>query len=424
MTKAYYSGSRIGGRMSRGNYSALFQDRNFLRFWASTLSADLGYGMFELAITWLVITTSHSAAVTGGVLFVEFSTYSLTAVVGPLIDSTSNKKLFITKVFPIQAGIAVIVTVLIIFRAVTLPLILLIAFLMAFLWDFPWLAQSAMLPLILKRQKLLQANSLMQAFGGGSTIFINALAGIVIAIVGVQGVSTIYAITFLASAAIMRTVNVPHTEKRSLSAGALSSSLIEGWRYVMHGARKDLRELFFVSGLQGFFSVAPILLITVISFTYLHDDVTEYGILNALLLAGGFAGNFIFGKLNPTPRIGRVMLLTTFVEGFLIALSPVTVHSIVLTDMIWFLVGSFDSIFYNGYNSYIQSTVDHDHMARVKGNAYLLRGMGRGGGNLALGILILYSGLAAGAEIFGFALALLAAFLLLARSEISKMGYV
>ncbi len=92
--------------------------------------------------------------------------------------------------------------------------------------------------------------------------------------------------------------------------------------------------------------------------------------------------------------------------------------------MIWFLVGSFDPIFYNGYNSYIQSTVDHDHMARVKGNAYLLRGMGRGGGNLALGILILYSGLAAGAEIFGFALALLAAFLLLARSEISKMGYV
>ncbi|MCL5252598.1 MAG: MFS transporter [Candidatus Thermoplasmatota archaeon] len=424
MTKAYYSGSRIGGRMSRGNYSALFQDRNFLRFWASTLSADLGYGLFELAITWLVITTSHSAAVTGGVLFVEFSTYSLTAVVGPLIDSASNKKLFITKVFPIQAGIAVIVTVLIIFRAVTVPLILLIAFLMAFLWDFPWLAQSAMLPLILKRQKLLQANSLMQAFGGGSTIFINALAGIVIAIVGVQGVSTIYAITFLASAAIMRTVNVPHTEKRSLSAGALSSSLIEGWRYVMRGARKDLRELFFVSGLQGFFSVAPILLITVISFTYLHDDVTEYGILNALLLAGGFAGNFVFGKLNPTPRIGRVMLLTTFVEGFLIALSQLAVHSIVLTDMIWFLVGSFDPIFYNGYNSYIQSTVDHDHMARVKGNAYLLRGMGRGGGNLALGILILYSGLAAGAEIFGFALALLAAFLLLARSEISKMGYV
>jgi hypothetical protein len=244
------------------------------------------------------------------------------------------------------------------------------------------------------------------------------------AFVGVQGVSTIYAVTFLASAAIMRTVNVPHTAKRTISAAALSSSLIEGWRYVMRGARSDLRELFFVSGLQGFFSVAPILLITVISFTYLHDDVTEYGILNALLLAGGFAGNFIFGKLNPTPRIGLVMLLSTLVEGFLIALSPMTVHSIVLTDIIWFLTGMFDPIFYNGYNSYIQSTVDSDHLARVKGNAYLLRGIGRGSGNLALGILILYAGLAAGAEAFGFALSLLAAVLLLARSEISRMGYV
>lgn len=409
--------------MSQGAYTDLLKDGNFVRYWLSTLSADLGYGMFELALTWLVISTTHSAAATGGVLFVEFATYSLTAVVGPVIDSGSDKRVFITRIFPVQALIAVFITFLIILRAVSLPLILIIAFLMAFLWDFPWLAQSAILPLILKRQKLLQANSMMQAFGGGSTIFINALAGVVIAIIGVQGVSAVYAITFLVSAAVMKTVNVPRMSGRPFTREVLFASLSEGWDFVMKGARRDLRELFFVSGMQGSFSVAPLLLIAVISYTYMHANVREYGVLNALLLAGGFAGNFIFGKLNRTERIGKSILVATLLEGILIAISPMTIRSIPLSDAIWFAVGCFDPIFYNGYNSYIQATVDGTHIARVKGNAYLLRGVGRGCGNIVLGFIVLYLGLQTGAAAFGTALVILPLVLLIAGSNVSRMGY-
>ncbi|MBX8644841.1 MAG: hypothetical protein KIY12_09015, partial [Thermoplasmata archaeon] len=298
-----------------------------------------------------------------------------------------------------------------------------VAFLMAVLWDFPWLAQTAILPLIMKREKLLQANSLMQAFGGGSTIFINALAGLIIAAVGVQGVSAIYAFAFMASAAVMTTVKVPPTSKPSGGDIRLFSGLREGWLYVLKGRRKDLSELFFVSGLQGFFSVAPILLMAVISFISLKGNVTEYGLLNGIFLAGGFTGNFVLGKINPTQSLGKAMLAATFAEGFLIALSVFVARNIAALDLLWFAIGCCDPVFYNSQSSYLQATVDSDHMARVKGNAYLFRGLGRGSGNLVLGVIILYFGIASGALAFGFSLIILAALLFGANSQMRKLGY-
>jgi MFS family permease len=409
--------------MGYGRYTDILKDGNFLRFWFSTLSADLGYSMFELGVTWLVISISRSAAITGAVLFVEFTAYSLTAAIGPFIDASANKKAFIVRIFPIQAGIAVAVTVLIIIHAITVPLLLLIAFIMAILWDFPWLAQSAILQTIMKRERLLQANSLMQAFGGGSTVFINALAGFVIAVAGVQGISAIYAIAFLISAAGMTTVRVPVNPNLRRDKPQFLAALKDGWRFVMKGQRKDLRELFFVSGIQGFFSVAPLLLITVTAFIILKGNVVEYGILNGLLLAGGFAGNFIFGKINPTKSIGKVLLLSMLIDGALIAVSPLAALNTTLLDVLWFSVGCFDPIFYNGYNSYIYATVDSDHVARVKGNVYLLRGLGRGAGNLVLGVVILYFGIFSGAVSFGLSLIILTVLLLFTGSKMRVMGY-
>jgi len=404
-------------------YFALLSDSNFVRYWASVLTADLGYGLFELAFTWLAITVTHSPAITGLVLFVEFSTYSLTALVGPAIDSSGDKRKFIITIFPVQAAIGVVVAFLIAYHQIGVTAILFIAFIMALLWDFPWLAQSAILPLILKRERLLRANALMQAFGGGSTILLTAMAGIVIAFIGVQGVAVIYAFTFLISAALMRTVKVPKLGDAKLSLSHIMHSLSEGWHFVMSGTRRELKELFFVSGAQGFFSIAPFLLITITSFTYFHGNVREYGILNALLLAGGFLGSIVYGKINPTGSLGRSVLLSTAIEGGLIALSPLVLSSLPLTDMLWFTVGIFDPIFYNGYNSYIQATVENTYVARVKGLAYLLRGVGRGAGNVALGFLILFAGFTFGAEFFGLMLLIIPVALLLTNASIARMGY-
>ncbi len=68
--------------MDSDSYRGIASDTDFLRFRAANMSAELGYGLFELATAWLAITESHSSFFAGTILFVEFDTYSLTFAVG------------------------------------------------------------------------------------------------------------------------------------------------------------------------------------------------------------------------------------------------------------------------------------------------------------------------------------------------------
>ena len=188
--------------MDSDSYRGIASDTDFLRFRAANMSAELGCGLFELATAWLAITESHSSFFAGTILFVEFATYSLTFAVGPLIDAHPDKKKFITWVFPVQAFLAILITAAVLAHAITVPFILLVVFLMALLWDFPWLAASVILPLILRKEQLLRANSLMFAVGGGSSVLINAMGGIALSIVGVGGASAIYAAAGLVAGAV------------------------------------------------------------------------------------------------------------------------------------------------------------------------------------------------------------------------------
>ncbi len=412
--------------MDRDSYRGIVGNTNFLRFWAANMSAELGYGLFELAIVWLAITESHSSFFAGVILFVEFATYSLTFAVGPLIDAHPDKKKFITWIFPVQALLAILITAAVLAHAITVPLILLVVFLMALLWDFPWLAASVILPLILRKEQLLRANSLMFAVGGGSSVLINAMGGIALAVVGVGGASAIYAAAFLLATLLMLTVSVPRVQvDRKEDGNVLTGRLAEGWDELMGGRRSDLRAFFFLSGIQGFFSVAPFLLIAVITAFYLkgQNGVMNFGLLNATLLAGGFAGNFVYGKINPTRRLGKSILASTAVEGILIALTPLALGYLPFLYLLWFAVGSFDPVFYTGYTSYVQATVESSMLGRMKGNIYLLRGTGRGVGNIALGALVAAAGLVAGAVWFGVALVIVAVAAYAVLEPVRNAGY-
>ncbi len=411
--------------MESASYRTLVRNANFLRFWLANISADVGYGLFELAIVWLAITETHSPLVAGTILFVEFATYSLTFAVGPLIDSHPQKKKFITRVFPVQAVLATLLTAAVLAHAVSIPLVLFVVFLMALLWDFPWLASSVILPLILGKDQLLRANSLMLAVGGGSSVLINAMGGIALAAVGVGGASAIYAAAFLLATLLMLTVHVPDARVDVKLGEGMTYRLVEGWKELIKGKRRDLRALFYLSGIQGFFAIAPFLMIAVISAFYLKgvNGAVNFGLLNATLLGGGFVGNFAYGRINPTKKLGLSILLSTMIEGALIAASPLTLSSLPALYALWFAVGCFDPVFYTGYPTYVQATVESSMLGRMKGNIYLLRGIGRGSGNIALGAIIAVAGLTVGSISFGAALIAVALLALLASRPVRNAGY-
>ena len=407
------------------SYREIVRNGNFIRFWLANITSDMGYGLFELAIVWLALSTTGSPLFAGTVLFVEFATYSLTFVVGPVIDASADKKKFVTWLFPVQAILAILLTFAVLTHVVSVPLILLVVFLMALLWDFPWLAYSVILPLIIRREQLLRANSLMMAVGGGSGVLINAMGGVALAVVGVGGASAIYATSFLLATVLMLSVSVPGVEVSGVRSSGTASKLVEGWRELVSGERRDLRAFFYLSGVQGFFSIAPFLLIAVISAFYIGggNGALNFGLFNAALFAGGFTGNFIYGRINPSGRLGISLMIATLLEGVLLSMSPLVLGSLPALYALWFFVGSVDPLFYTGYSAFIQATVETGMLGRMKGNIYLFRGIGRGTGNVVLGGIIAVAGYTAGSLAFGIALILIAVFALITSPSIRNAGY-
>lgn len=370
-------GDRVG-------YRELFQNRRFALAITSDALGTGGYAVYEISILWLSYHLSGSLAVAGLVLLVEFGVYALTFVAGPSVDRTRDLRTILLLGYIVQAICAFAIGLTLTLGLLTIPLLLVLVAAISLVWDFTWTADNALIPRIVPERQLFRANGLAGAVSGGNTIAGFAAGGGLILLVGATGGMYLYAVLNAAAALVVLPLSVPAVHR--LTTGILED-FWEGWRELARGRGRPLFQIALYSTVQGLFSSAPPLLITLLASQRFANPTTVYGVLFTAYTIGSVVGGLLLGQANPRRHITLLIIAGPAAQGVLILAAVLAVPSVVPSLVLWFAVGLVGMTFYSGYLVYLQARIPPDRFGRVLTNLYLFRGIPIAVGAGAIGVL-------------------------------------
>lgn len=288
----------------------LRSNRNLRRLWSAQIVSEIGDWFYSLAIYTLLLQLTGKASSVALALMLQVLPMTLMGpTAGVVNDRISRKKVMITS----DLVRMVIVFCMLFVRSRSIvwlvyPLLLLETVMVAFFEP----ARNSVIPNITSRDEVILANTLSSTTWSMNLVLGAALGGLVAALLGRDAVFILNALSFLASAFLIRGMRFeePHTENAApLRARDLVdySMMVEGWHYVRQHPR--LRATVFVKA--GLFVIGPgWVLFTVMGQRYF--PVTWHGIdaqrgamLGMSLLMGARGVGALLGPLLSAPWAGR-----------------------------------------------------------------------------------------------------------------------
>jgi hypothetical protein len=365
-------------------FRTVLGNRQYLLWLASSNSASVGYSVYAISVVWLTYTATHSYAIVGVVLFVEYAAYAGTFLIAPFVDRVRNQRTIYLICYPLQAAAALTIGLAATRGFLTIPLLVGLIILISVLWDLPWAACNAAPRLLLTPEELFAAGGVSGAIGGANSIAGYAVGGILILVVGAYGGMFLYAALLGIGAVLALGLRI-HPEP-SPDIGFVQS-FREGWRTIVSGAGRPLLQLASVDAVQGFFTSGTALFITLISITTFAVSSTAYGVLFTLYIIGGVAAGLALGWMNPREKAGIVMVGSLLAGGLTFVVAGAVPAVLVLVAVLWLLLGFFLTSYGDAKYAFLRGTVSPNQLGRVSSNMYLFPGISSAIGALVMGIL-------------------------------------
>ncbi|TCP59303.1 putative MFS family arabinose efflux permease [Tumebacillus sp. BK434] len=292
----------------------IFRNRNFLYYWTGSLFAGLGDAVFALALTWLVVESTGSAAMVGALfLTMGVPRVVLTLFAGVLVDRLQPIRgmILCEWVRVLTSGGLFVLGLL-----GPLPLwsLFAAAFVFGVLEAFFWPAASAVRQRLVEPEFYTQASGLLMIAMKTTVIIGPLLGGTLVALSSYRAVLAIVAAAFLAGLVLLSFVRLTF-DRVELQAAKHSSywkDLREGIVYIMK------TPLILTTSLVAFLvnacsSIAPVA-VPFLAASF-GGGAQEFGWLNTSIGIGGTIGAVLFAVIlikRPTPRM---TLIACFAEG-------------------------------------------------------------------------------------------------------------
>lgn len=173
----------------------MIKNNDFNLLFVGRMITNFGDSLYAIATAVIVYRLTDSTFYSGFALFLTSSMGIVQLLFSPLLDRVNIKKMLIYSQ-SIQGILLLSIPILHQMGRLTLPLILTIMPLVTLFNQFVYPSQISLLPKILKEEELLKGNILfMMAYQGSDTIF-NAIAGLLITILGGYALYYISSISF------------------------------------------------------------------------------------------------------------------------------------------------------------------------------------------------------------------------------------
>ncbi|QWG30316.1 MFS transporter [Bacillus mycoides] len=345
-----------------GNGKPLLKNTNFLFLWAATLFSSFALAFFTFSQTWYIAKTLNLEA-SLGIVFVALSVPRLIFMIigGALADKFPKKNIMFYSNIIRAILVATILTWFIV-GDVTLYTFALFALFFGLADAFFWSADGSILPELVEKSRLTQANSLTQMTNQASVILGPVLGGILIKFTNYETIFSITILLLIIAAILVQKIQFTVPEKNETDKG-MFTSIKEGISYVKESP--FLSTFLICSAFLNLFLIGPMQVgFPLFVKNVLHGDSLQFSYLEASVGGGMAIGAVIVGLKNINRRRGLFCIIMMLLSGiFFLAINFSTVlWQALLAGMFYGITIAMAIV---PLMAMIQSTVKEEMMGRV-----------------------------------------------------------
>ena len=349
----------------------LLRQRDFARLWFGGLISIMGDSVLNVALPFFVYQVSGSTLATAVMVAAELLPRLLFgSIAGVFVDRWDRKQVMV--ITSLCQGL-IILPLFLVHSAETLWVVYVISFLQVTFAIFFGPAENALLPLLVSKEKLIQANSLNAMNNNLARLIGPPLGGGILALWGLPGVVLFDSLTFFIAGVLIfsiaqsgRAAPVPESE-----AQPEATSWTRFWREWAEGiaiVRKDriVGVLFLTVVMLNFGGV----MIDPLGAAYIIDIVKAnaeiFGLLIAVQAIGGIAGGLLAGKVGNRMSAARLYAWSEMILGVLIALRY-NIPALPILFVMTVLVGLPAALGVAALETLFQRNVPNTHLGRIYG---------------------------------------------------------
>jgi MFS family permease len=337
-------------------FRSLRRHYNYRLFFVGQVVSLAGSWMQNVALAWLVLELSRSPLAVAALIFCRFAPYTLLGVpAGAIVDRLDTRRLVMwTQAAAMAISIALATVVLT--DTASLPLVYLLAALggVTLVLDAPG-RQTLTFEMVGPRE-LQNAVALNSGLLNASRVIGPALAGVMIASVGIGMCFVVNALSFLAvlaALALMRTDELHRVEQEP--GGSVLRGTREGLRFA--AATPEIRAVLLVVTVVGLVGFNFNTLVPLLASDTLHVGASAFGLLSAAFGAGAFVGALVAASLRGTSWRAFSAGTVGF-SALMLALAPV--HDVWVAGVLLAAIGACFTLFAASANALVQlGTPDH-----------------------------------------------------------------
>ena len=320
-----------------------------------------------VAQSWLIFQLTNSSFLLGLVGFLSSIPMFILSLFGGVVADRANKRLILIVTQSAFMLLAFLLAYLTQVKLVTPGQIMVIATLNGIIMAFDAPSRQAMVVELVGKKHLMNAIALNSVSFNASRIIGPALAGVLVAGIGMSGCFYLNGISFLAVLVALVVIKLQAHAKPFKNNSALKD-LLEGISFIK--GNRVIVVLICIVGVSSLFGVSYVILMPVFAHDILHVGIKGLGILMSSSGMGALIGALALARLGDFPYKGKLLMFSSLLfscslVGF--ALSK----SFFFSCLILLCLGGSSVVAMALVNTLLQTMVEDEFRGRVM-SAFML----------------------------------------------------
>lgn len=361
-----------GGTGPAAGTFASLRHKNYRLFWIGNLISYTGDWLDQVALNWLVISTTGSPLMLALVNLGRGLPMMVLGLVGGVVADRVDRRLLMMVTQTLAMLVAILMAVVVLVMPDPVWTIMVLATCRGVTVAFNLPARHSLIYELVPRQDLASAVAL-NSIGINMAKILGPLAAAgIIAAFGIATCFAVNALSFTVILAMLFMIDLPRKLRDARKPEPFFRSLSEGLAYI----RRDpvLLLLVLVALVPVFFCQPYLQFLAVFAAQVFEVGAQGLGAMTALAAAGSICGGVLAARLQRDSRKGSVML--AFMGGFggalvLFSLSP----NVWAAMPLLFATGAMHIAYNSSNNTILQLSVDDAYRGRVLSTMFVTRGL-------------------------------------------------